>query len=191
MITPEKMSPYERQAEEFLEKHGIMFRVEFVGSDCPQFCEDKAKNKDMDKLNVFPRKTHIHGKQYRCFLTKHNKESVSFDFCNSYRDEEENFFNFGRPDNPDAQYWDKYRIGGKYPNGPKNLRRKKNVPTAYDLLACLTKSNPGTFAEFCAEYGYDEDSPKAESTYHAVVKEWHKVQTFFSSEELNLLQEVQ
>lgn len=48
-------------------------------------------------------------------------------------------------------------------------------PSAYDVLACLTKSEPGTFEEFCAEYGYDNDSIAALTTYKAVVKEWQKV----------------
>lgn len=52
-------------------------------------------------------------------------------------------------------------------------------PTAYDVLACLTKSDPGTHANFCAEYGYDEDSRKGYATYEAVVAEWYNVERVF------------
>lgn len=45
-------------------------------------------------------------------------------------------------------------------------------PSAYDLLSCLTKYDPGTFINFCSDFGYDTDSKKDEKTYKAVVKEY-------------------
>src|SRR6185312_12921531 len=27
-------------------------------------------------------------------------------------------------------------------------------PTAYDVLACITKYDPGTFSNFCSDFGY-------------------------------------
>lgn len=63
-------------------------------------------------------------------------------------------------------------------------------PTAYDLLTCLTKYEPGTFNNFCGDYGYDNDSRRAEKTYKAVIREWNKVNSFFSSDELTELQEI-
>lgn len=50
-----------------------------------------------------------------------------------------------------------------------------NPPTNYDLLACLAKCDPGSFENFCDEYGYDPDSRKAERIYNAVCKEWVNV----------------
>lgn len=61
---------------------------------------------------------------------------------------------------------------------------------AYDVLACITKADPGSFEDFCSEYGYDTDSRKAEKTYKAVVQEWKKVERFFSAEELEELWEI-
>jgi hypothetical protein len=63
-------------------------------------------------------------------------------------------------------------------------------PTAYDVLACLTKSDPGTFEDFCGEYGYDTDSRKAGKMYKAVVKEWQSVDRLFS-DCLDALAEIQ
>lgn len=63
-------------------------------------------------------------------------------------------------------------------------------PTAYDLLACLTKYDPGTFANFCGDYGYSEDSRKDEKVYKAVVREWAKVSRFFTAAELEELQDI-
>jgi hypothetical protein len=62
----------------------------------------------------------------------------------------------------------------------QSLREKNTPPTAYDILACLTKYNPESFEFFCANYGYDTDSRKAEKVYKKVLKEWEGVQRIFS-----------
>lgn len=67
----------------------------------------------------------------------------------------------------------------------------KIPPTAYDVLACLTKSDPGTLEDFCNEYGYDLDSKKAEKTYKAVKDEYNNVCMLFSDEEMAELSEIQ
>lgn len=64
-------------------------------------------------------------------------------------------------------------------------------PTAYDIIACLTKYDPGTFEDFCSEFGYDEDSRRAERTYNAVKEEWVGVQTLWTDEEIEKLWEIQ
>lgn len=64
-------------------------------------------------------------------------------------------------------------------------------PSAYDVLSCLTKYDPGTFSNFCSDFGYDEDSKKAEKVYQSVQKEWNQVSAFFTSTELEKLQEIQ
>ena len=52
-------------------------------------------------------------------------------------------------------------------------------PNPYDILCCIEKSDPIDFENFCSEYGYDEDSRKAYSTYEAVVKQWKQVEGMF------------
>jgi hypothetical protein len=61
-----------------------------------------------------------------------------------------------------------------------NCSKTGEEPTAYDVLTCLTKYDPGTFENFCGEYGYDTDSRKAEKVYKAVVKEFAGVNRLFS-----------
>lgn len=63
-------------------------------------------------------------------------------------------------------------------------------PKPYDVLACLTKYDPGSFENFCSEFGYNTDSKRAEKTYHVVVEEWTKVKAFFSPAEIEELQEI-
>ena len=63
-------------------------------------------------------------------------------------------------------------------------------PTAYDLLACLTKYDPGTFSNFCGDYGTNEDSISGLRIYKAVRREWAKVSRFFTAAELEELAEI-
>lgn len=55
-------------------------------------------------------------------------------------------------------------------------------PSNYDLLACLTKYDPGTFEDFCVDFGYNTDSRKAEKTYKAVVKEYESLCRVFGDD---------
>jgi hypothetical protein len=63
-------------------------------------------------------------------------------------------------------------------------------PTNYDILACLQKYDVGSFEDFCNMFGYDNDSRAAEKTYKAVCKEFEGMERLFSSEELEILSEI-
>ena len=65
------------------------------------------------------------------------------------------------------------------------------APTAYDVLACLTKYDPGTFEDFCGEFGYDTDSRKAKKTYRAIMDEFMSVSRLFTESEREELAEIQ
>lgn len=60
-----------------------------------------------------------------------------------------------------------------------SIKRTKKTPTLYDILACLTKSDPGSFKDFCGDFGYEEDSRKAFDVYIAIQKEWEQVDNLF------------
>lgn len=62
-------------------------------------------------------------------------------------------------------------------------------PRAHELLYCLQKSDPGSFENFCRDFGYDTDSRKAERTYKAVCKEWQNVDKLWH-DVLDKLQEI-
>lgn len=59
-----------------------------------------------------------------------------------------------------------------------NTRNGVN-PTAYDILSCLTKYDPGSFEEFIDEFGY-EYSKKSEMIYNSVLREYADVCRVFS-----------
>lgn len=96
------------------------------------------------------------------------------------------------PSDKDSRYVFKITLkkGGKQYtfNFGQSIAEGSNEPTLYDVLACLTKYDVGTFENFCSDFGYDEDSRTAEKTYKAVLKEWQAMERLFNSEELELLQ---
>jgi len=76
-------------------------------------------------------------------------------------------------------------------NGKSDTIHYPKTPNAYDILTCLTKYDPGSFADFCGEYGYDEDSITAERTYKAVQEEYTKLSTLYSDAEMEEMAEIQ
>lgn len=70
-------------------------------------------------------------------------------------------------------------------------------PTAYDVLATITKYDPGTFEDFISNFGYeqyDENTgginKRSMKIYRAVVKEYNKVYNFFTQDEIDELNEI-
>ena len=66
----------------------------------------------------------------------------------------------------------------------QSIANKGKKPSNYDILACLTKYDPGQFEDFCSDFGYDADS---RDTYEAVCKEWQGVREVF----LGILEQLQ
>ena len=66
-------------------------------------------------------------------------------------------------------------------------------PSAYAVLACISRDVhcPEAFKDFCSDYGYDEDSRKAEATFKRCRALAVKLQEFFTEQEQTDLQEIQ
>jgi len=158
-----ELSEYEQQAITFCQTHGVEISWEY-GGHCLHFPDDK------DYRAV-----------WRATVTR-REVTQCFDFGRSLVDSYWVVTSRGkqRPDRanvvgpwkPNAvAYWGGQDRGYLVPS--------KLPPTSYDLLATLTKYNPGLFEDFCGDFGYDTDSRKAEQTYFAVQKEWSKVHRLF------------
>ena len=63
------------------------------------------------------------------------------------------------------------------------------TPSAYDILSCLDYWE-GDFSDFCAEYGYSDDSINALDTYNAVIKQSNGLKELFTFDELEKLGEI-
>lgn len=175
---------YQKQGTDFLTKHGMEFRVVHIGHDCPSFCEDSDAGKDMDKTNTYPRRSHIHGHHYHVTISAKDRGHFTIDFWNSYADE---FHNWAIGRLPTWEMNFKVRDMVK---AERAKSMKPETPRPYDVLTCITKNDPGSFEEFCSDFGYDTDSRRAEQVYFAVQKEWSKARRFFTSEELEEMQEI-
>lgn len=95
----------------------------------------------------------------------------------------------------------KYQVNLR--NGPNSItfpfwdsvsaKEKGEVPSAYDVLACISGDVycPDTFADFCAEYGYDEDSRAALATFKRCAAFAKRLRGFFTKKEIKGLSEIQ
>lgn len=85
----------------------------------------------------------------------------------------------------DTQPRDTYAVTIRRGNAAMTVNYRQSIfnigkkPSKYDILACLTKSDPGSFEDFCSDFGYDSDSRKAYHIYEAVCKEWQGVKEVF------------
>lgn len=102
--------------------------------------------------------------------------SMTFDFWDSIRNTEIRTMPF-----------DAYNMQA---NKELAAKKKAAVPSVYDVLACLQKYDPGTFEDFCLDYGYDEDSRTAERIYFAVQKEYTQLARLFTPDEMDELAEI-
>jgi len=170
---------YEQQAIDFLAKTNTAFTAEFLKNG-KHFPNDKEV-RDIYKITL-----------------KRGQRTFSFNFGQSimnsqyYQDpikERTYTLNGGaRTGNYSINDVEKYKNG--FPINAIKLI-KGTAPTAYDVLTSLTKYDPGTFDDFCSEFGYDEDSKSAEHTYNAVKEEYLKVISLFTDEEIEQLREIQ
>jgi hypothetical protein len=69
--------------------------------------------------------------------------------------------------------------------------RSGKLPTAYDVLACIAKSEPGTFENFCGDFGYSTDSIKATKIYRAVCRQYKAYCRIFDADQRAWLEEIQ
>lgn len=81
-----------------------------------------------------------------------------------------------------AIYRNSKRYTGIFWDSILNSTKGNPQPSNYDLLACLTKYDPGTFEDFCCDFGYDTNSRKAEKTYKAIVKEYEGLRRVFGDD---------
>lgn len=87
-----------------------------------------------------------------------------------------------KPDRMVFDFWGSMR---DYDHGNKTV-------TPYDVLACISSdvNCPKTFRDFCAEYGYSDDSLSAMQTFRRCSAFAKRLQAFFTAQELEELSEI-
>lgn len=167
---------YQKQATDFLDKMGATIKITYLKTGL-HFDGDK------DQRDIYEVELSRKGRSYK--------------------------FNFGNSINASGEFLlHDYRLIDKFnrrfisKNEAKRLgqwdikqsmKPNKNYsqPSAYDVLAALTKYDPGTFDNFCNDFDYSNDSKKAERIYNAVREEYLNVSRLFNEDELNEMREIQ
>lgn len=71
---------------------------------------------------------------------------------------------------------------------------RKHKPTAYDVLACLEKYEPGAFDDWAAEMGYNDqplsEHPNVLKIWTACVEQYRSLSRMFSADEMEQLREI-
>ena len=172
------MKNYEQQANDFLQKTNTTISLEYLKNDF-HFINDES-TRDIYRVKI-----------------KRGGRSITFEFGQSIINSA--YYKDKRVKDRTYSLNGKTRTGGfsildveKYKNGGMELELIKGIyPTNYDILACLTKYEVGTFENFCSEFGYSEDSRTAERIYNNVCKEYDNVCKIWSDEEIEELREIQ
>ena len=169
------MNDYEKQAKDFLKKTGITFSKRYVGLSR----NTMWKEKDLRPL-------------YEITLTSYKGE-YQFDFwdCISNAEilqmsEDDLAVRLFKTHYEDLDVGRRNRIRNKL----EQMKAEATI-TEYDVLAAVVKDDPGTFSDFCDEYGYDEESISAFHIYQAVCKEWQGLCKVFTYDQLEGLAEFQ
>ncbi len=168
------MDEYIKQATEFLQKAHAEMKIEYVGLAVNKEWEEREKRCLYEITLTSPR------------------GSLVFNFWDSIRDTEIKTTSLER-------YAEKrYRVPFSSLTQAEKIRANKElaakkkaaVPSVYDVLACLTKCDPGTFGDFCRDYGYGEDSRTAERVYFAVQREYAQLARLFTPAQMDELAEI-
>lgn len=177
------ISEYKQQAIDFLAKHEITFEAKFLRHGSMHW-DKGGETRDIYTL-----------------ILRRGRQNFSVEFGNSINASGFYYTKGRQKINIDRKYLDLTKNAlvsilrktdwGFLNNGKSDIIHYPEIPTAYSLLTSITKSDPGTFDDFCSEFGYDNDSIRANETWKAVKEEWFNVRDFFSRTELEQLQEIQ
>ena len=157
-------SKYTKQAQDFLNKTKTTLEIDYIGHG--HHFDDDKETRDIYRFTLI--------RDGRKYTAKFGQSIVRSGTA------KENF-----------KTSDAFRRSGKFtPSKPEHFERKRQAPTAYDILACLTKYEVGTFEDFCSEFGYDTDSRKAEKVYFAVQQEYAGLCRIWNAKEREELAEI-
>lgn len=167
------MNEYIEQAQNFLKRADATMEIKFIGRSINRNWDDNVRN--FYNFTIQTPRGEMHG-----------------DFWDSIYDTE--ISSMTKEDYAKRRFKCEYQ----YLTGNDQLtvrrelawKQQQAVPTEYDILACLTKDDPGTFSDFCFEYGYSDDSIKARNIYFAVQKEWSDLRRIFTKKQLEELAEI-
>ena len=175
-----ELTKYDTQAQEFMERTGLKIQK--------SYCGHYKRFEDAKYISS----------QWRIRFSRKGKMEFWFNFSQSCHDSFSKTERAGHRRKPLDQkdfhflaIKERLETGASEHSLPFILHWETTPPTDYDILSCLTKCDPGTFEDFCGDFGYDTDSRKTEKTYFAVQKEYQNLRGMFSEAELEAMGEIQ
>ena len=168
------MNEYHKQAEDFAAKYGVKMQPIYLGH--------------------FKRLGSRSTANFRITL-KRGKKEYSFEYSDSinnswrYREEDTGSITWKKGIPPRLLEFYIPEVAGNHTVGHFSIQSVVPKPHLYDILACVQKYDPGTFEDFCMDFGYDTDSRSAEKIYYAVRDEGRAIESMFS-DCLDELQEI-
>jgi hypothetical protein len=185
------MNEYTKQAEDFLKKTGTEFNAEFI--EFNKYFDDDKEKRDIYKITLkrgnrqyafkFGQSINNSGLYWQ-FATNKDKHFLDRELLNK------SINGLSLKKEAVLKNHIKNTINSDFSTVKADSVHYPVEPTSYDVLACLQKYDVGSFENFCAEFGYDEDSRKAEKIYNAVCDEYKNICTLYTEEELEKLQEI-
>ena len=172
------METYQKQAIEFLRKTNTTLEIKFLKNDY-HFPNDKEK-RDIYEITLF--------RGSRKYTFNFGQDLVNSGF----------YVQQGvKKTNIDRKYLDSKNLRGLI-RSISNICFNSKIdrihfptpPDEYNILACLTKDNPGTLEDFCNGFGYNPDSKIHTKIYEAVRDEYLNIIALFNDEEMSELQKI-
>ncbi len=174
-----ELSMYDKAVEVVAKKYNLEFKAEFLENNY-HFQGDKDKR---DIYNITLKRVN------RKYIFKFGQSLNKSGFYAQYGRQK---YDLPREKmdlkNHELVIYVKRQFNRDFKNATKDTIIYPIAPTLYDVLTCLQKYEVGTFENFCDDFGYDTDSRTAKKTYKAVVKEYDKMCSLFSNDELEVLQ---
>jgi len=161
---------YEAQGQEFLDMTDTELKIDHITRG--KYWEDDTEDRDIFMIHL------IRGSR-----------SYSFKYGGSIKDCKDGEFLQSMGSHLTSKERYRKRAFTEIKTG-KGFYYLVKFPNAYDTLACLTKDDPGTFEDFCGNFGYETDSRKAENIYKAIVDEYKGLAMLFNDEELEFMAEI-
>lgn len=173
---------YEKQAEDFLTKTGCKMTITF--KENRRYFPDDKETRDVYDVKI-----------------ERGSRVWKFEFGNSIKDSE--FVavygkakypipaSFREKSNSEIALYVKQNLQSDFGTVKADRIIRPVPPSEYSVLACLTKFDPGSFEDFCSEFGYNTDSEKADKVYSGVKEEWLNVCRMWSDSEIEELCEIQ
>lgn len=178
---------YENQAKEFMEKTNTEFYVKFLEYN-QHFHDDK------DKRDIYLITLKRGDRSYSFRFGQSVVKSGEYEIYGNIKTGEKTDFvrtKIHLPINKDGKKSMNIKGFDMLNHGNSVKNKEFAEPTPYDVFSCMTKNDVGSILDFCADYGYNSDSIKAEKIYNACKEEYDNLCKLYSDEEMQMLQEIQ